>query len=454
MQKYKILVSKWGKKYTLILSAINEIQARERVHKEWYSILNIESVDEWSIVGHKYFFEGEKDGSIKKGKILWDDIFKAYLKLRKDLWYNVKVLYTEKDETLTWEEKEKIMKELEEEYNIFVWKTKKTKWKKLKEEIEKNREDKKQLGNFYLKKELDETYKLIDFVLEKIKPIIIGEEELDLNIEQKEKIKDIYNSIIKLKKTTNISKLKEIWELALLKIWKLELANLEKKQDKNSRELLKDTNKLLKKIGSKQQFIEKSKDIKEILSALLDDTNKYFKVLFGRDKKNEKKQKVDESSYSYIKNERLLKKYKEKLNLNTKDILKNTFSFQKRKKLLLRRNVIKQNILLLLAKKKGVSFSYTFIKKWYSKFITKIVNTFQSIRQYIFYIIVLYSLVFIWYVNYSSFNKIYTFNYEGLFYFIIISILYFILFLSRSLLSIIINISILFFIITFWIINF
>jgi len=35
MQKYKILVSKWGKKYTLILSAINEIQARERVHKEW-----------------------------------------------------------------------------------------------------------------------------------------------------------------------------------------------------------------------------------------------------------------------------------------------------------------------------------------------------------------------------------------------------------------------------------
>ena len=447
-------VSKWGKKYTLILSAINEIQARERVHKEWYSILNIESVDEWSIVGHKYFFEGEKDGSIKKGKILWDDIFKAYLKLRKDLWYNVKVLYTEKDETLTWEEKEKIMKELEEEYNIFVWKTKKTKWKKLKEEIEKNREDKKQLGNFYLKKELDETYKLIDFVLEKIKPIIIGEEELDLNIEQKEKIKDIYNSIIKLKKTTNISKLKEIWELALLKIWKLELANLEKKQDKNSRELLKDTNKLLKKIGSKQQFIEKSKDIKEILSALLDDTNKYFKVLFGRDKKNEKKQKVDESSYSYIKNERLLKKYKEKLNLNTKDILKNTFSFQKRKKLLLRRNVIKQNILLLLAKKKGVSFSYTFIKKWYSKFITKIVNTFQSIRQYIFYIIVLYSLVFIWYVNYSSFNKIYTFNYEGLFYFIIISILYFILFLSRSLLSIIINISILFFIITFWIINF
>jgi hypothetical protein len=43
-----------------------------------------------------------------------------------------------------------------------------------------------------------------------MKPIIIGEEELDLDIDQKEKIKEIYNSIIKLKKTTNISKLKEI----------------------------------------------------------------------------------------------------------------------------------------------------------------------------------------------------------------------------------------------------
>ena len=35
-------------------------------------------------------------------------------------------------------------------------------------------------------------------------------ENLSLDIEQKEKIKSIYNSIIKLKKTTNISKLKEI----------------------------------------------------------------------------------------------------------------------------------------------------------------------------------------------------------------------------------------------------
>jgi len=74
------------------------------------------------------------------------------------------------------------------------------------------------MQNFYLKKELDETYKLIDFILVKLDNILNDKEILNLEIEQKSKIKDIYNSIIKIKESTNISKLKEIGELALLKI--------------------------------------------------------------------------------------------------------------------------------------------------------------------------------------------------------------------------------------------
>lgn len=454
MQKFKISVSKWGKKYTLILSDATEIQARERVHKEWYSILSIENVAEGTISGHKYIFEWEKAGEIKRGKILWNDIFKAYVKLKKDLWYNVLILYPEDDEGLTILEKQKITKELEEEYHIFSWQEKKSKGKKLKEDIEKTRENKKQLENFYLKKELDDTYKLIDFVLEKIKPIILWEEKLDLDTQQKEKIKDIYNSIIKLKKTTNISKLKEIWELALLKVWKLELNNLERTQNNESRELLKDTNKLLKKIGSKQQFIEKNKDIKKIFSGFVDDTKEYFKTTFNKSDSDVKKQKVDESSYSYIKNERLLKKYKEKLSLNTKDVIKNIFSSEKRKNILLRRRVIQQNILLLLAKKKGVSFSYTFIKKWYSKFFNKTLNAFQSIKQYLFYILIFYSLAFLVYINHGIYYEFYWFSFDWVFYFIVLSILYLVFSLSKTLLGILFNSSILFFIVIFWIINF
>jgi hypothetical protein len=34
MANYKIVVSKYNKKYTLVLKAENELAARERVHKE------------------------------------------------------------------------------------------------------------------------------------------------------------------------------------------------------------------------------------------------------------------------------------------------------------------------------------------------------------------------------------------------------------------------------------
>jgi hypothetical protein len=61
-----------------------------------------------------------------------------------------------------------------------------------------------------MKKELEETYRLIDFVLIKIKNILENAIDEDLNLEKKDKLKTLYNSIIKIKKTTNISKLKEI----------------------------------------------------------------------------------------------------------------------------------------------------------------------------------------------------------------------------------------------------
>jgi len=61
-----------------------------------------------------------------------------------------------------------------------------------------------------MKKELEETYRLIDFVLIKIKNILENALEEDINFEKKDKLKNLFNSIIKIKKTTNINKLKEI----------------------------------------------------------------------------------------------------------------------------------------------------------------------------------------------------------------------------------------------------
>jgi len=100
------------------------------------------------------------------------------------------------------------VKHLEEQYNLYNSR----KSKNISEENQKkdNKLEKKNLDNFYMKKELDDTYRLIDFVLIKLKHILDNVKENEISLEKKVKIQNIYNSIIKLKKTTNIAKLKDI----------------------------------------------------------------------------------------------------------------------------------------------------------------------------------------------------------------------------------------------------
>ena len=120
MKSFKIWVTKNQKRHILIINAENEILAREKVHKEGYSILNIEENNSSSIKWVKFIFEWSHLWKIKKWKIIWNDIFKIYTKLRKDLWYNIKYLYQENN-NITEEEKLKTIKNLEWEYDIFIW---------------------------------------------------------------------------------------------------------------------------------------------------------------------------------------------------------------------------------------------------------------------------------------------------------------------------------------------
>ena len=46
MNKYKVSVSKGQKKYSIIVPAASQEEARERAHKEGYSILGIELASE------------------------------------------------------------------------------------------------------------------------------------------------------------------------------------------------------------------------------------------------------------------------------------------------------------------------------------------------------------------------------------------------------------------------
>ena len=455
MQNYKLSVTKGWKRYTMVLKAETEVLARERVHKEWYSILSVEEYNDQQELGNTFIFTAHtKDGELKHWKIVWEDIFKIYVKLRKNLEYNVSELFSENDNDLSVEHKAKIISDLNEEYNLlFTWKKKK-KIDEVREQRNKEKSEHKKMENFYLKKELEETYKLIDFVLQKIQNLLSGKEKINISQEEREKIQNIYNSIVSLKKSTNLSKLREIWEVAMLKIWKIELREVEEKHDEETRKLLKETNVLLKKLGSKESFIEKSRDISYIIKSNIQKVQDYFKSF----KEEKKKKEVDTHSHSYIKNVLFLKRYQEKLKQNNIYILKNALSLlfnkEKRYDAFIRRRVIKQNITIFKAKQEWVGFSYTTVKKWIWKLINYILQGLKKLREHIFVVVFLYTSLFIAFLNTNYYINFWNLYYKWLFYFIAVYCVYLILYFTRNIFLIVINFVFLFFIIIFWVVNF
>ena len=457
MPKFKISVSKNQKKYSIILNADSDVLARKKVHSEWYSILSVEEINEDKIEGHKFIFEAvDKDWNIKKWKVVANDPFKVYVKLKEGLWYKVKFLYSQTEENKSEWIKLDIVKHLEEQYNLYNSR----KSKNISEENQKkdNKLEKKNLDNFYMKKELDDTYRLIDFVLIKLKHILDNVKENEISLEKKVKIQNIYNSIRKLKKTTNIAKLKDIWEKALKKIWEIELSIVEKNKDKNSRKYLKETNKLLKEIGSKESFIEKDKDINYIINNFI----KLAKEKLNSLKKIKKEKKeIDKESTSYWKTKLLIQKYSEKQKEINKEIFKTYFRIfkpwekEKLEDLEIKKQVVKQNLIILKAKQTGKIVSYTKIIKWYNYFIELLLLLFKILNTYIISFIYLFSLLISTLLLLDKLN-ILDINFNINWIFILLYILFgsFLIFLSRGIITATINIAIFIFMIILWVVNF
>jgi len=453
MPKYKITASKSQKKYTFVLNAENERLAKERIHDEGYSILSVELFDEDNIQKKIFLFKAKNSKwELKSWKVAWNDIFKIYLKLKDGLGYDILELYPQDDIERDYNYKKNLLKDLEEQYDFYKKKINSKKLKNKKQEIKEG-----SIDSFYLKKELEETYKLIDFVLEKTKKLF---ESKKINLEQdkREKLKKLYNSLVKIKSSTNIHKLRFVWEKVLLKIWEIEFEFLNKNKDKEIEEYLKETNKLLKQIWSNKKFTKKS-DITIFIKNFFKESRKFF---INEDKKVNKKINI---WYNRLKTQLLLDKYKEKLKENTVDILKNFYLFipfikkfkEKRDRFLIEREVINQNISIFRAKLDKNSFSYIKTKKWIKYFFDFIFWFFLIIRNYLFFVVLFYSLLFLIFINLNYFwflNLENSLNYRWIYYFIVFIFIYFAIYFSRWVFSLVINFCLLFFIFYFWIINF
>lgn len=459
MKNFKVELSKDSKKYTFVLKANYEIELKEKFHKEWYNILSIVEVDNIEVSGKAFYFEILVNSEIKKWTINSTDIFKSYLKLRKDLWYTVRYLYDKLDSSE--EEKIEIIHSLEKQFELFNIKNSTIKKEEVIVKKVSNNDDNKQ-ENFYAKKELEEAYNVIWFVLIKLRNILDWKIDENISLEEKEKLTSVYNNLIKVKSSSNIAKLKEVWELALRKIWEIELKALESKKTKEFSEVLKETNKLLKKVWSKTQFIEKEKDLAYIAENLLNSINTFFKEFLKSDKK--KKEEIDKESYYYLKNEWLLKRYKhleKELNI---EYYKNFYKFlllisEEQKDFVTRYNIkkalVKQNITLLEAKISNKSFSYTKIVNTYEKWIRNLLDLFNIFKNSLFFLIFLYSLFFILFLASNYFFELnYNINLSTLKYLILLIFLYFFFSLSKNTILIISNSVIFFFLIITYLVNF
>jgi len=388
MQKYKAVASKSQKKYTVIVSADSPQWAKEKLHSDGYSILSIEEVNHSNFSGSKFLFQVQKDGKIKNGVIVWEDIFKVYIKLVDELKYDVISLYPEWDEAHNnAEKKQKIIWELKEWYIL----------QNKKKVIEKNE---KSNETFYLKKKLQETSKLIEKVAGKFENILANASYYEIDEIRLGKLQKIYEKLTQIKNSTNLAKLQSVGELALVKIAEIEVQSLEQKKDVRAKKLLLETNNYLKKIWSDRHFVEENKDWRKKINSLFSTLQETFsKQKASEPKKISKKDDIiDTDSYNFLKTVLLLQKYKEKKKDNNKQIKKNIKLFlspfsshEEKDKILLKRKVITQNISLLTAKKNWNIHSYTGIKKW----IWKIKSILWAISVYIskniFYLLVFYT---------------------------------------------------------------
>jgi len=424
--KFKVQVSKNQKKYSIVIQSQSLKEAREQVHRDWYSVLNIEEYNTTLENKDRFYFTVDKNWKIKSWSITGDDIFKVYLKLRKDLWYKVIELYKNKDDSDV--KKEELLKNIEDAYRIYE-KNLSKKEDKTKKRYQKEEPREETIDDFYVKKELETTHKLIDFVIAKIETVLQSKNLWNISEEKRAKIEQVYQNIIQIKNSTNISKLKEIWELALLRIGQLELEIVEKEKNIYAKEFLKETNSLLKKIGSDKHFIEKDKDIKAQIEIRLKKLRNFFKTLKNH-RKNEKKHVVDKTSYDYLKTIALLNRYKHRNKQVRWYILQHFWEYfmpskkEEFSKLLLTRAVLRQNIIIMKAKKSGKIYSYTKLVKWYEKLFDFIQGILKWINYYLFTVVAIFSFIFLFIIslNYflSSDISILKFNYHGLYGIILI----------------------------------
>lgn len=415
MQSFQATCAKNNQKVELIIQYNSLEEARQALHKQGYSIIEIKQVEERENQWKVFYFDIILDGNKKSGQIQSIDIFKAYIKLVNDLHYQVVSIY--EDITATEEEKKFTTSKIHSGYLLYREKNTKKDVKK-EEKIEQTTQVQaaySDISDTFIGKEIQKYYLLIDKIIGKIENILNVYGQY-IETERKVKLQDFFTTLKQLKNTTNIDKLRIVSEGALIKIWELELELIQSNKVIEKQEFLKDTNQLLKKFGSGVKIRNPDTDLYLKLQRIIWDI--YINFFIKKEIPPEEK-KIDTQSFIFYKNLRELNLYKEKLHTTQKDLIMATIFFQKDKInfLSIRKKLINQNIQLIEKRIKNIKFSYTSIVKWFQYYTDVSVFLLKMVGDYIIYIVFFYSLFFV----YFFLNWFHSFNYSILFLLVILS---------------------------------
>lgn len=432
MAFFKAVCSKNNQKIDVIIQFDTLEQAKDNLHKQWYAIIQINETQEYTNINNTetFFFDIMIDWKIKTWQIQSNDYFKAYIKLVDDLHYDIIYLYdridTPKEDKIIITQKIKLSYEIYK--NSKKEQDKKVEEVKLDKQKDKNSWKNDALSEFLLK-DLNKYYILIDKVIEKINFILENFKE-DINNEKRLKLINLYQALKQVKNITNIIKLKQIWETSLLKVWEFQMELISQNIMKWKKEILKETNKLLKAFWSNKQVILPEDDIKiklKNLSIEIINEIKEFLKFFKR------KNLVEKNSWKYYNLIRELQIFKQKnknINLN---IIKNIFNKPEYERLVLKKKLIKQNIFLRANHINNKKISYIRAVKWIVYFKDIIMFLVQKIWDFIIYSIFIYSIFFI-YLNiyFKIFDNTLDINYNIINNILIFSILWFLLKISKN----------------------
>ncbi len=351
MPFFQVIAAKNNQRVELIVQFATEWEARNNLHSQGYSIIEMQETTQIEgINSQTFFFDAYLDWKVKSWKIVSNDIFHAYRNLVDDLKYQIVAIYDSKEATE--EEKMYITNKVKEWYRVY--KTEK------KQEIvswEQGEIESDKWSNIF-KKELQYYQGVLNKVIEKITRFLSLQWEF-VSVEKKKNLETLLFQLQQIRSITNIDKLKQIGELALLKIGELEIQVAEKQNTLKRWEFLKETNALLKTLGSSQKVSIYHKSLAQRLGDFIKD----LIVLFRIDEEKKENTSISKG-FTYYKIRRDLAIYKEKLREVQWTLIKGIFlSRQEKNKLQLKKQLLEQNITLLEKRIMNRSFSYTKIIK-------------------------------------------------------------------------------------------